>query len=321
MTERIHILATCTDRKRVEPPAPLRLRSVHAPDVASRARRWWSQLDASKTPHVAAHDLYAGDHWAVARSLSAAATDAGLRPQLWVISAGYGLVSAEAPVRPYSATFVRRHADSVWLSPEVRGGGDASEWWQALSRCGPKTNPRSILALVQSDPRARLLVIAAPAYIEAIETDLAEARQALSNSERLLIVSSRGCGLKAPLAENVIIADARLQATLGGARGSLNARVARRILEESPRHGLDASAVQRRHRALVSRSPAAQSFDRERMSDEDVVDYVEKALAETPPPSCSALLRRLRDSGRACEQHRFKALYHQTAEDLHVGQG
>ena len=40
--------------------------------------------------------------------------EAGGRPaQLWACSAGYGLIRADALVRPYAATFTSGHPDSV----------------------------------------------------------------------------------------------------------------------------------------------------------------------------------------------------------------
>src|SRR4051794_767517 len=113
MAHTLHIIASCTDRKRGLVPAALRLRSVRELDVEARARAWWMRLQGAEQATVVAEELYAGDHWQVVRELRVAAGTAGYIPYLWVASAGYGLIPAEAPVCPYSATFTRGHEDSV----------------------------------------------------------------------------------------------------------------------------------------------------------------------------------------------------------------
>src|SRR4051794_9805519 len=100
MSQTVHILATCTDRKRAEVPPELRLRSVRANTVAGRAKLWRERLDASRAPSLSASDLYGGDHWAVVRGLPTVAEQSGAKARLWVISAGYGLVAGDTEVRP-----------------------------------------------------------------------------------------------------------------------------------------------------------------------------------------------------------------------------
>ena len=99
-----------------------------------RCRMWTTRLEDDTVAPIAAHDLYCGDHWAVAKGLAAGAQSR--RVELWVASAGYGLVPASAPLKPYAATFtpgirIRSsqslgHANLRWLL----GGGP-------LSVCGP----------------------------------------------------------------------------------------------------------------------------------------------------------------------------------------
>ena len=68
-------------------------------DTDERARDWICRLsDTSYSPLIAARDLYAGEHWMVARGLPDLA--GGERIRLWACSAGYGLIPADALVRP-----------------------------------------------------------------------------------------------------------------------------------------------------------------------------------------------------------------------------
>ena len=124
------------------------------------------------SPLIAARDLYAGEHWMVACGLPDLA--GGGRIRLWVCSAGYGLIPADAPVRPYAATFTGGHPDSV------PGGADgATAWWHALSLWeGPSSGqPRSIRELAAKEPAASYPAGAFRSYLHACRDDIAAASQ------------------------------------------------------------------------------------------------------------------------------------------------
>ena len=66
----LHVIVTCTNRKTLPVPPGLRLDNVLGQGTAPRARKWAARLAAAtNTPLVAAHDLYAGEHWMIARGL------------------------------------------------------------------------------------------------------------------------------------------------------------------------------------------------------------------------------------------------------------
>src|ERR1700741_944870 len=101
----LNIIVSCTDRKRLSVPLRLRARAIGDLPLKQRFERWWDRLSEPREQSVPAQDLYMGDHWQICRSLPAVAKAKGFRPKLWVTSAGYGLVGAEALLHPYSATF------------------------------------------------------------------------------------------------------------------------------------------------------------------------------------------------------------------------
>jgi hypothetical protein len=66
---------------------------------------WRKALQTYDVATVQAAKLYAGAFWAVVNELPAIAQERGVAANLLVASAGYGLVSADAELKPYSATF------------------------------------------------------------------------------------------------------------------------------------------------------------------------------------------------------------------------
>ena len=69
-TATMHVIVTCTNRKTQPVPAHLRLAQVRGTSASQRAREWVARLGKEQAGcGVRARDLYAGEHWMVARGL------------------------------------------------------------------------------------------------------------------------------------------------------------------------------------------------------------------------------------------------------------
>jgi hypothetical protein len=307
----LQIVASCTDRKRIPTPEALRLRTVRAAGRGDLLTAWWRTLQRHDSPTRPALDLYAGDHWAVIRDLPRVALAAGFDARLWVASAGYGLVPAEAQLHAYGATFIPGHPDSV----VERGAGDSlsRQWWTRLMReAGPVASaPRSVTGMVRASPGVKVLVVASPRYIGAMANDLIEAATVLKDPNDLLIVSGEPGLAPDSLRKHWVPSVASLQSAVGGARMSLHARLARRILEEAAKRGLVASEVRDRFIELARAAPPPPRYDRKAADDAEVQRFIAKELKTDPDATHTRLLRMFRSSGRACEQGRFRQLFKQ----------
>ena len=322
MKPTVHIIASCTDRKRTEIPSELRLREISMASPFVRAERWWRRLSTHSTETVPAVDLYGGDHWSVAKSLPAVAAASGFDAYLWVASAGYGLVPAEAQLRPYSATFAAGHSDSVFLArtDATARSEFTRRWWAHLGEMpGPRRGaPRTVTQLVKGFPNACVLVVGSPDYISAMAADLSSAISRAPHPDRIVIVSRPGGFAKEVLRNHLIPSDARLQRGVGGARTSLHVRVAKKILEEIPQWEFSAAVLRAHYRRVLASSADAPTFDRERLTDEQVERFIRAEVYRTPGLSCTRALRALRDRGQACEQSRFKGIFHRTMKIRHA---
>lgn len=306
---KLHIIVTCTERKTAKVPEHLQLRNVRGGEPEVRASRWIGRLAAEVTvPTVLASDLYAGEHWTRAKALPGLAV--GTQAQLWACSAGYGLISVDASVRPYAATLSPGHPDSVPGGPP-----GAAAWWDALSNWeGPHPGqPRSFRELAKSDPDATFLLVVSAAYLQACRTDI-EAAAAATDQDRFMIVSA-GTRESAPLDRRLLPASARLQAHLGGTRQVLNVRIAEDLLRNQR---MSCAAATDYLEQLLQDYPAVQRWDREKFSgDGDVVDWIRDEYQHGRGASASRMLRSLRESGRACEQKRFGRLHRRFLDEQH----
>src|SRR4051794_32552373 len=109
---RIALVVACSHRKRVKPPNELRLASINA-RTEQRAAMWERRVRGVEAPRCPAQKLYMGAHWTAACQAFRLAQRYSSRAELWVISAGYGLIALDTAIKPYGATFASGSTDSV----------------------------------------------------------------------------------------------------------------------------------------------------------------------------------------------------------------
>jgi hypothetical protein len=288
----VHLVFSCSDRKRHAPDARHRLGAVRQPQLRTRARVWTRLLVDGPGPELPASEMYSGDHASVVRAV---ARQPGV--EVWFASAGYGLVPATAPIRPYSATFGRSHPDAVGGSPE-----EWRRWWLELAKWpGPAPGqPRSIEALASRRPPPRLIVALGSEYLAALRNDLAGA--AASSSASISVISAGGRSV--PPGIHVLPASAEMQGAVGGSRISLNSRLVRALVSTAAEHCYQPTEMAAVLQAL--RLGDGNRIRRQPMTDDEVVLWLR---SRPQPRSRSSMLADLRSSGRACERVRFDRLY------------
>lgn len=306
----VHVVVTCANRKSMAVPAMLRVGALEGFPRRQRLAEWIRRVSGPSQPSTVATGLYAGEHWATARQLAAAMR---VEAKLWVCSAGYGLIPATAQVRPYAATFAMREPDSVGRSTL-----ENRDWWGGLTQwAGPEPGePRSFDHLARSNPDGTIIAVLSDAYLRACGDDLRRAAGRLRDPQRLTVVgpSQADPGLD----ELVVGVTARMRPAVGGSMLALNVRVAQRLLGLTT---ADPCTHSRSHlRALANElaataPPEARQSPRERMTDDEVRAFI-RPLAAAGPTSATRCLRQLRESGRSCEQSRFKQLFDETSLEV-----
>ena len=304
------IVVTCSYGKRVAPPPDLEVRSLPSGSIETRVQEWSTRLEMTPAERTPARELYKGDHWSVVRELEVVGCSKGLGVEMWVASAGYGLIPMDAEIASYGATFARDHEDFVLGPTPIKEEAAPSEWWSRIAAWdGPAPNTaRSVTELARQHPNTPMLVIASRPYARALELDLLDASDTLASSEFLSIVAI-GFDSTSPLAEFVLPGDARFSTWLGGTLTSVNARVGKAILERVNEWGLTRDEIGQGLLARLEELDPYTQPKRESRRDDEVRTYIRAALGVDPATAHSRLLRSFRAEGYACEQRRFRRLY------------
>ena len=313
-TPPIHVFVACTNRKSRKTRADLRLRSVQR-GFSERATSWIKRI-SRVVGEVPAADLYTGESWFVARELRSEFD--GLC-SLWALSAGFGLVHADDLLVPYSATLSTGHPDSVFRSGDQIDPARAKRWWwRSLSDwAGPADGNRlrSIETVAAAHPDSALAVCVGRGYLAAVSDDLARATTHLSDPQRLMVFSSGVCP-DPRIADSWIHVPAKARQSLGGSLASLSVRAAKYILGLSQPTALNAYSARSTLSALTRSLDELPQIRRHRQTDDEIVDWITAEALRSPGLTKTTALRRLRDSGRACEQSRFGDLFAETAGEL-----
>jgi hypothetical protein len=329
MSKGLHIIATCGNRKSQSPLASLG--DVPGKTIKVRANRWWRTLsDLRRTEFAAlaqAHQLYTGQYWSIVRQLPEEVRKQALRPSLWVVSAGYGLVSGNDRLLPYSATFTPGHVDSVYNRNLGRNHNE--DWWSELSQLHltHSVGPRTLSRLMSDFCSDRFLIIASSQYVSAIQSDLIRGRSSLRKKDNLVLISSRTNSINEKLRRNLVTTDARLLCSpacpencslhlLGrGVRGSIGALLARYLVSKMQTWGFSAARFTCEIETALKDMPSPSVTKRTSVTNSEIKKFIKTSMSSNRNASATTLLRSLRDSGKACEQKRFKQLYSEVDKD------
>src|SRR5436190_130322 len=146
------VITTCTNRKRQPISAKLHVASLPYADRDKLVAEWTRRLASEKALRPVT-DLYAG------RGFQEAVLAARrLGAELFVASAGLGLVRESATVPSYACTILANAHDSI--ADRVGEGFSAAAWWRQINQASPFA-----VSLAASVASSRGLVCAAPARV------------------------------------------------------------------------------------------------------------------------------------------------------------
>lgn len=309
----LHVVLSCTARKRASEPGYPRLRSVGRAPVPVRVERWAALVSRAPRRYIAV-DLYAGEYWQTGMELASRAQLAG-QIKVSVVSAGLGLVGIDDEVPMYSATLAPRHPDSVLAASGSAAQSQVrQQWWDGLTRAGilGHHRPSRLVDLAEHGPNASVMVCIGRSYLDAVAKDLATLVESLSDPERVMVFASGTA--PAGLERCWVTVPGSLRLTLGGSLSSTSPRAAMAVLAELGTSPPDADRARSIVGKLAATTGALPFFARRRQCDDMILEWILDHLAEVPNGNKTAALQRFRDEGSACEQARFGRLFDHARE-------
>ena len=304
------LIVNCTNRKRVKANADLDATTLDPGLPDEVAQEWRNRISQSVGLHCAKY-LYCG------RSFSeSVVASKRLNADLWIVSAGMGLVSVDDLIPAYNLSVSNKTCSPV---AHIRGSWEPTLWWEDVNKIwSPK---RSIRKLISDNSKSLTIIALSGTYLELVHEDLQQIAPTQRDRVRLIVHPANRNAVPT-LDRNVMPYDERLDGPDSSFRGTRNDFVARAanhfcsLLINDRDHGVDY------HRDLVARSLSAlqhtQRIRREQRDDTDIVQLIIRNWAEAHGRS-GRMLRILRDKEAvACEQSRFKRLFHAAANEMRI---
>lgn len=343
---KVILVSTCTNNKTVSVGKNKKLQNCSSSICDLAITEWCDSLWAESETTVPASKLYGGSHWGeTLKAFEKLSVQDSLVSELWILSAGCGLIPSTLEVPAYSATFssgVDGINELIWQpgwSPKEK----AQHWWKEINARKPSSIPRT-LSDIEADSNTLWLFVLSKEYMPAIEQELFAL---ISSGQKVLIASA---GSYANLQSLHPVIQPRLFAlsekfetyrqVLHGAKVALNANFAHWITTEhidtllnSPEELL--ASIVKIDQTLPD--PSTMEMDlfiettqkigsdlqgeelkrlwtkRNRetvpMTDDEVLKFIHENY-EIGVSSATKLLRKLRhEELRSCEQKRFGALF------------
>jgi hypothetical protein len=275
--------------------------ALHADSLASLVRVWVSAI-ASATQYETAGNLYKGRSFIEAKL---AAEEIGA--DLYVISAGHGLVHSEDRLPAYNLTVSVSPGNEL---PHLLRGFQktASDWWQILTQQFAEN--RSLTAMMDRMSAAPVLLAVPAPYIRLISQDLAGLNE--EQVQRLRIFTSEYGASELPkrLRSAVMPYDERLEGlpNFDGTRVDFPQRALRHFVVALKGHLLPLELAKDRIAHSMNALVKPVLPKRQKKSDAEIAELIKLNWTRLNGSS-AALLRFLRDDALvACEQGRFAML-------------
>lgn len=307
----INLITTCTNGKNSDSKAILSLSQFSSGRTPSNVlmNSWCNALKEAilTSATVCAEDLYKGGHWATAKAILKQ-----YPVDLWILSAGLGLLHHKDKVIPYKATFAVGYEESIpSYSHEYVGKTFHRTWWKEISErsCFKSQHPTSITELMKKNNRDFFIICGSPDYINAIELDVINGLEYLVDSKKqLLIITSKKINNR--LEGYLFKTSQKMANWLKCNMLMLNISMAKYIINDfTSNKSNDLNEISLHISDDLSELPEREIKKGIRRSPEEVNHFILKMMHQEPGISATHALRTFRDSGNSFEEKRFRAAF------------
>jgi len=298
------VITNCTNRKSLEPESRLaRMPTIKkGGDIAITSMEWVAKVNSAKH-NVNAAMLYQG------RSIQDVKITAGIlkNSDVYVISAGLGLVNFEEPIPSYELSV----SDDAPFNKKLNSSNiPITSWWSSVNKARTG-HSKPLSRLINTGHYNRIFIATSSAYLDLIADDLWKVNP--SQLKKLIIFTSPFGQKKIPLEWHSQVApyDERFEdkkSGYAGTRVDFPQRTLRHFVEALGLQTVPIESAREAVSKLIGKLTKPVLPTRQKVSDEEVIRLIKRHW-KTQLGNSHKLLRHLRDIDLvSCEQSRFKRL-------------
>jgi hypothetical protein len=277
-------------------------------DITTTSIEWVEKIISAKQ-NITAGTLYQG------RSIQDVKTTANIlkNSDVYVISAGIGLVSFDEPIPSYELSV----SENAPFNKKLNSNNiPVTNWWYSVNKARTGYG-KPLSRLINTGNYKRIFIAASSSYLDLIAEDLWES--SCNNLKKLIIFTSPFGQKKIPLEWHSQIApyDERFEdkkSGYAGTRVDFPQRTLRHFVEELNLQTKPIESAIEEVRNLIGKLKKPVLPPRKKVSDEEVIRLIKRHW-KSQLGNSHKLLRHLRDIDLvSCEQSRFKRLWHQVVQ-------
>ena len=304
---RYAVATNCTNRKRFDSIRALQGQYLPRDVTREVADEWVRRVKGAKLACTAG-ELYQGRAFTEAKAAARS-----IEADLYIVSAGLGLVHSRREVPSYNLTVTERSSNNVLN--RCTDVPDAEDWWQAVNA---SFHTQSLSSRIARSSHDYWLIAIPKTYYRMLRTDLA--RLDRKDLERIRLFGPREHSANDVVLQGTLISmddrldgpDSQIRGTRGDYAQRAMAFFIQNVLMQTPDGDV---ASHRRATAGLLRNMAwpEQIPKRPSATDEQICRKLDQSWGKGKGQS-TKLLRILRDDlSIACEEGRFRRLFHSVA--------
>jgi hypothetical protein len=293
----ITILASCTNSKTEKANEALTIQCYsHEKPFEKVIQSWKKSREESNSQRYLTTKLYKGVGWKATVDTYNFLSNYD-KTKLYIASAGYGLISHTSKITPYNATFAPRTSNSI---DKFTGDKRANiEWWDSINQFRAEDFSND----------SYFFVILPHNYLLATQNFI---KEMVEQYDKRVFIFRATKSEAIPFMQNYTVEfDLRFNSFQTGTLSSLLSRavlwLSKEVVEyEIPfKHHLFQEHIEEKMKNYTQYKMPK----REQLSEEEIIKKIKNMIINDKITSASKGLRRLRESGIACEQKRFSTLF------------
>lgn len=297
---KIQVIVTCAANKTVDVPEELQFGKLPTLPVTESVNEWINRLKFTDVDLIKMIDLYKGGYWNIVK-------DINQHPKVdnvWVLSAGYGIVNANQSVKPYAIALKDNSYDSIKLNTKGQNKQSYSQWWDIITA----KRKVSIIDIYNQNPDDIFIVYASFEYMKAIKNDFIN----IVDKPNVLIISP-DTKIK-EFTPHILNTNLRLRSFLGGNKMTVSPLTVKHLIENIDKIGYTKDKVNTYFEDIISKQPELPTMNpvRKKLNDEDFIKLLLEIGIDKPK---TAIIKEINNRGYASGVNRTTRILNQLKKD------
>lgn len=302
----INIISSCTNSKKHIPSDSLKIAyfksSIHLLDAINL---WNKNIESTKEATYEANTLYKGNAWQATLNTNKVLS-AKFNTNLYIASAGYGLIHAKTKICSYDSTFASSTINSINKFVVPTNQNANIEWWNGINKFD-----------MSSFSNDSLFFIVLPyEYLYAAQDTIKFLIEKFK--ENVFIFVANKNTIPDFMQQNIIKFDSRFNSFQTGIISNMLQRAVLWLSNEIIDKNLPLShkELQQHIETVMKPYKAFNMPVRSKLTEEEIRDKVKQMIIKEKISSATKGLKIYRNAGFACEQKRFGKIFKEVKSEL-----